>query len=176
MGTNNDILPLGLGQKSSNDALEGLLGRHYIDDEGRRIKLVRANTAIASPASKALVYVVTGGAYNNKVKLSSSANENHFAGIADPSQSENLAADDFFYVYDGEGDVVDVIGATTGIAAGELLGTVTTAGSLDEVLSGAVTTSATVGDLITLANHVGKALAAPASAGATVKCQLRGVV
>ena len=177
MGTTNDILPFAIGQKSDSGVYAGLLGRHYIDDDGRRVKLVRANTAITSPASKAAVYVVTGGTYNNKVKLSSAANENHFAGVIDPALTQNLAADDFFFVYDGEGDVVDVIGATTGIAAGEKLGTITTtAGSLGEVLTGASTTAATISDLTALGNYVAKALEAPSSAGATIKAQLRGVV
>lgn len=165
----SNALPFPTGSSSATTSLSGLLGRHFLDSSGRRVRLMRAKTALTSPAKKAVLNTITAGAYNNKVTLAATTDSPDVAGIADPSLSGNLAANDFFYVYDRAGDVVQVITTVTTVAAGDLLGThTTTAGTLRAVVTGAAATAGTEGEIRQARRAVAIALAVPTTTASKV--------
>jgi len=140
--TSANVLPFPVGSRASAvDA--GLVGRIFMAPDGRKVRLCK--TAVtAAPAKKAILYTITGGvASYAKATVANAAAASTFAGIGDPSVG-TLAANDYFWVYCGKGDVVQFVGKTA-IAAGILVQT-NTAGNLSAV--GAAATAITQAKLL----------------------------
>jgi len=166
--------PFPLGSKSNNAAYRGLVGKDFYDEEnGWVVRLVRAAASVASPAKKSFMEVLSGGAYNGTVKIPDEANTQHFAGIADPNLSENLDANDLFFVV-READSVTIIAASTNVAADVWLGTIATAnGRLDRVIAATGTGAPTVTQMNALKNARVLALgSAPSAAGEDVEARI----
>lgn len=137
----SNALPFPIGSKATAvDA--GLVGRLFKTSDGRTVRLCKTATALTSPAAKASVFTITSGAPSYaKIKLSAAANDLDFAGIVDPDLSGNLAADDYFWVYCGKGDVVKAV-SSGAVAVDLFVGTTTTtAGTLVSI--GALATAIT---------------------------------
>ena len=137
----SNALPFPIGSKATAvDA--GLVGRLFKTSDGRTVRLCKTATALTSPAAKASTFTITGGAPSYaKIELSAAANDLDFAGIIDPDLSGNLADGDYFWVYCGQGDVVNAVGDGE-VDAGLFVGTATTvAGTLVSI--GALATAIT---------------------------------
>jgi hypothetical protein len=168
MATKN-TLPFPVGTTATAvDA--GLIGRLFEDDSGRKIRLCKTATALTTPAKKCALYTVTGGtASYAKTTIADEVSAENIAGIVDPALSGNVAANGYFWVYCGKGDVVSFIGAAAA-AAGLLVGTTTTvAGGLVSI--GAVATTVTITKLLA---GVGIVLEATTSASDTGTLRLLG--
>lgn len=136
----SNALPFPIGSKATAvDA--GLVGRLFKTSDGRTVRLCKTATALTSPAAKASVFTITSGAPSYaKIELSAAVNDLDFAGIIDPDLSGNLAADDHFWVYCGQGDVVKAV-SSGAVAVDLFVGTTTTAGTLVSI--GALATAIT---------------------------------
>lgn len=137
MGLNNS-LPFPVGSYATScDA--GLVGKIFLDDSGRKIRLCKATTAIATPASKLALYTVTGDvASYAKVTVAAAVNAVTIAGIIDPALASTIPTSGYFWVYCGKGDLVTAIGAAA-IATGLLLGSTTTSAGRLASIGGAAT-------------------------------------
>jgi hypothetical protein len=158
-----NTLPFPVGTKTDAD-YNDLVGQTF-QYGGKTVRLCKTATAVSSPASKYALATVTGGAYSfKKTTVSGSASATNLAGVIDPDLDSNLSANDFFWVYCGKGDRVMAILDGASVSAGDILGTVTTAGQLGTIGSGtAAATVSNIGD--TIAAAAAKAIGTVTSAG-----------
>jgi len=153
---------------ASASGYEAALG--YQDDlpNGESWRLVKAKTAITAPAKKLLRFVVTAGAISWSVAPTSTAGDLQVAGVGDPDLSGDVAAGDLLWVQRrGEPEIKSV----TGLAAGEVVTSVTTtAGSVGELALNAAT-----GAVVNQMRGIGIALSAHSTTTSTAKVRLTNI-
>jgi len=171
MGINN-ALPFPVGSYATQcDA--SLVGKVFIASDGRKVRLCKATTAIATPAGKAALYTVTGDvASYAKVTVADEVNAVTVAGIIDPALTATVPTNGYFWVYCGKGDLVNAIGAAA-IATGLLVGTTTTGGGGRVASIGAAATAITGAKLMAA---IGITTGAATAAADTFQVRLLGPV
>lgn len=170
MRFNAQVIPRGT-YVAAADAGAFLPALGYQDDDpnGDSWRLVKAKTAIASPANKLLVYTVTAGTISWACALSATLNSANVAGVGDPGVTDTLAAGDVFWVQrDG---VADIYPLTTVTGIGQLVGTkTTTAGSIGKFLLPAATSA-----VVDQALAIGRTLEAMVTVNTPISVRLMNI-
>lgn len=148
--------------------LAGDLGKVFRRADGKAYRLVKAAANIAAAAKKVLVSAISSGAPTWAVNTTTTANDAHVVGIV-PSDivtvsdtASQIDSGSYFFVQ--VSGAATGIAATTGIADNGLIGTSTTAGSIDDA-----SVAAGVG-------AIGTATAASTAASADVTVFLKGLI
>lgn len=170
MRFNAQVIPRGT-YVAAADAGAFLPALGYQDDDpnGDSWRLVKAKTAITSPANKVLVFTVTAGTISWACALSDTLSSANVAGVGDPGVTATLAAGDVFWVQ--RRGVAEIYPLTTVTAVGNLVGTkTTTAGSVGKLVINAATSA-----VVDQSNAIGKALEAMVTVATPISIRLMNI-
>lgn len=169
-----NVLPLPLGQKSTNATITALLGQVYFDSANNRaFKLVQADTTLLP--SQVVVDVYSSGSPNGHVTTTTTRNDPAAAGVVPTAYTTIASGDNFWLQISGSVTVIPADSLITNTAAQRAMGTATTAGAAQLCNSGTVT----AGGFDATANFGYATNSTGASAAlstTTIRCMLQGLI